>query len=110
MQKIRQYGPAYLLWLFTAGLGIVDLLAAKLPIRIAAVALGANKWTLTAIQNYVLFFMAIGLIVFVYWIEHLYRQKAAAGIRQLLQFFSKVTAYQLGFLVLAYLAIWLIPL
>jgi len=108
MRKIWQFGGLYLLWLMSAALGVADLFVARTLLRAVAVALGADQWSLPAIEKFG--FLALGILwlALVYVCEALYQKDAAVSMGRLVRRFAWVTGIEVGFLVLANVALWLI--
>jgi hypothetical protein len=108
VRKIWQFGGLYLLWLVSAALGVADLLVARTVLGAAAFELGADRWSLPAIEKFG--FLALGIVwlVLVYVCEALYQKDAAVGMGRLVRRFAWVTSIEVGFLVLANVALWLI--
>lgn len=92
---------SYLLWLVTAGLGIVTLLIARTLILETADALGINPWAHGAIDKFGLLILGVVWIILVYAIEAHYRNSAAVSLRKLLRSFLLVTGTQIAFAGLA---------
>lgn len=110
VSKIWQFTGLYILWLISSALGIVDLMALRLVIRTAAVALGANMWTLPAIEKFAFLFLAIVCTAFIFWCEYFYRKALDISMKQLIRVFAQITAIQIGFAVLASALSLLIPI
>jgi len=101
LSKIWRFGGAYILWLITAALGLLDILAARVVVRAVAFQLGADRWSLPAIEKFA--FLALGIVwlVLVYLCEHLYQQDVAISMSRLMRRFARVTGIEVGILVLA---------
>lgn len=108
VRKIWQFGGLYLLWLMSAALGVADLFVARTLLRAMAVALGADQWSLPAIEKFA--FLALGLLwlALVYVCEAVYQRDAAVGMGRLVRRFAWVTGIEVGFLILANVVLWLI--
>ncbi|MGA9349406.1 MAG: hypothetical protein WBW48_11470 [Anaerolineae bacterium] len=108
VRKIWRFGGLYLLWLISAALGVADLLVSRTVLRAVAFALGADRWSLPAIEKFG--FLALGLLwlALVYVCEAIYEKDAAVGMGQLVRRFAWVTGVEVGFLVLANVVLWLI--
>jgi hypothetical protein len=100
-RKIWRYSAPYILWLASAALGVADLLAARAVLRAVAFQLGADRWSLPAIEKFGFLGLGLAWLVLVYLCEALYQKDAAVGMNRLLRRFIRVTAVQVGFLVLA---------
>lgn len=110
VSKIWQFTGLYILWLISSALGVVDLMALRLVVRTGAVALGADMWTLPAIEKFAFLFMAIICTAFIFWCEYFYRKALNIGMKQLMRVFAQVTGIQIGLAVLASVLSLLIPI
>lgn len=110
VNKIWQFTGLYILWLISSALGIVDLMALRLVVRTVAVALGADMWTLPAIEKFSFLFFAVVCTGFIFWCEYFYRKALNMGMKQLIRLFAQITAIQIGFAVLASVLSLLIPI
>jgi hypothetical protein len=108
IRKIWRAGGSYLLWLVSSALGVVDMLVARTVLRAVAFELGADRWSLPAIDKFG--FLALGIVwlVLVYVCEARYQKDAAVGMDRLVRRFAWVTGIEVGFLVLANVALMLI--
>jgi hypothetical protein len=108
VRKIWREGGSYLLWLISAALGVADLLVARTLLRAVAFELGADRWSLPAIDKFG--FVALGIVwlALVYVCEARYQKDAAVGMDRLVRRFAWVTGFEVGFLVLANVALVLI--
>jgi hypothetical protein len=108
LRKIWQVGGYYLLWLISAALGVADMLVARMFLRAVAVELGADEFSLPAVEKFG--FVALGVIwlALVYLCEALYERGAAVGMGRLLRRFAWVTGFEVAFLVLANAALLLL--
>ncbi|MCS7222632.1 MAG: hypothetical protein RML36_15140 [Anaerolineae bacterium] len=106
-RRIWRSGGPYLLWLVSTALGVADLLVARTLLRAVAFRLDADRWTLPTIEKFG--FVALGLawLALVYICEALYQKDAAVSTSRLVRRFAWVTGVQIGFLILANLALWL---
>jgi hypothetical protein len=108
VRKIWRSSGFYILWLFSAGLGMVDILVAWTVLQAVAVKLGASRWSLPAVRNFSIVALGILWLVIIYLCEARYRKDAAVGMGRLARRFAWVTGVEVGFLVLANLALLLI--
>ena len=105
--KMWRFGGFYLLWLVSAGLGVVDTLVAWTVVQAVAIKLGANRWSLPAVRNFSIVALGILWLVLVYVCEARYRKDAAVGMGRLARRFAWVTGIEVGFLALANVALLL---
>lgn len=103
LSKIWRFGGSYILWLISAALGLVDILAFRTVVRVVAFRLGADRWSLPAIDKFVFLGLGIAWLVLIYICEHLYQQDAAIGMSRLVRRFAWVTGIEVGILVLAFI-------
>ena len=107
-RKIRREGGSYLLWLISAALGVADMLVARTVLRAVALKLGADRWSLPAIEKFGILALGIVWLALVYVCEARYQKDAAVGMDRLVRRFAWVTGVEIGFLVLANVVLWLI--
>ncbi|MBV7333412.1 hypothetical protein KFU94_35290 [Chloroflexi bacterium TSY] len=105
----RQLAISYTFWLITCAIGVLNFITLRPAIRSFAVVLGADRWTLPAIERFSIIFMGIGVLVFILWYENRYRTEMRRGFRHLLRLFGRVTGWQLVLLIVS-AAFVLIPL
>jgi len=108
VRKIWQFGGLYLLWLISAALGVADLLVARTLLRAVAFALGADRWSLPAIERFGFLAFGIFWLALVYVCEAIYEKDAAVGMGRLVRRFAWVAGFEVGFLVLANVVLLLI--
>jgi len=108
LSKICRFGGAYTLWLISAALGLADILTVRMVIRGVAFALGADRWSLPAIEKFALLALGILWLVLLYPCEALYRKDAAISMSRLARRFAWVTGIELGILILANAALLLV--
>lgn len=108
VRKIWREGGSYLLWLISATLGVADLLVARTVLRVVALKLGADRWSLPAIEKFGISALGIFWLALVYVCEARYQKDAAVGMDRLVRRFAWVTGFEVGFLVLANVALVLI--
>ena len=108
VRKIWRFGGFYLLWLVSAALGVADLLVARTLLRAVAFELGADPFSLPAIEKFGVLALGLLWLALVYVCEARYRKDAAVGMSRLLWRFAWVTGIEVGFLVLANVALILI--
>jgi hypothetical protein len=108
VRKIWRTGGSYLLWLISAALGVADMLVARTVLRAVALELGADRWSLPAIEKFGILALGIVWLALVYVCEARYEKDAAIGMDRLLRRFAWVTGFEVGFLVLANVALVLI--
>lgn len=103
MHRIWEFGRSYLLWLISAGLGLVDVLAARGMLRGLAVRLGATRWSLPIIDKFTFIALAIIWVVLILLCESYYQKASIVGIGCLMRRFFRVLAVELGCLALVVL-------
>jgi len=108
VRKIWRFGGLYLLWLISAALGVADLFVARTVLRAVAFALGADQWSLPAIEKFGLLALGLLWLALVYVCEDLYQKADAVGMGRLVRRFAWVTGIEVGFLILANVALLLI--
>ncbi len=96
-------GSSYILWLITSALGLFDFYIAWGVLRLVAVRLGADQWTLPLVQRCGMLILAVLWIVLFFWIEAWYRRLAQKNMGGLIRAFAWITGGQVGFLGLAYM-------
>lgn len=108
VRKVWRFGGLYLLWLISAALGVADMLVARIVLRAVAFELGADRWSLSAIEKFG--FLALGIVwlALVYVCEARYQKDAAVGMGRLVRRFAWVMGIEVGFLVLANVVLLLI--
>ncbi len=106
-RKLWRSGGPYLLWLTSAALGAADLLVARTLLRAVAFRMGADRWSLPAIEKFSFVAFGIAWLVLVYLCEALYQRDALMGMDRLMRRFAWVTGVEVGFLVLANVALLL---
>jgi len=99
---------SYILWLITAGTGILTLLVARQLLLEIVYALNVDPWAHGAIDKFGLLIFAMVWIVLTYGTEAYYRNAAEISLRKLLRRFALMTGTQVIFAALALLAITLL--
>ncbi len=108
LRKIWQVGGYYLLWLISTALGVADMLVARVLLRAVAVALGADQFSLPAVEKFGLVTLGVTWLALVYLCESLYERAAGVGMGRLLRRFAWVTGFEVAFLLLANAALLLL--
>ncbi len=97
----------YLLWFVSCALGFLNFAVALTALRLIAIALGADQWSLPAVHRFSLLACVVLMVIFLFWSEARYRQASQIGGLRLLHVFAEVTAGQLLLLLVCYLITFL---
>jgi hypothetical protein len=106
LNELWQSTRSYLLWFISCAIGFINFAVALNTLRFVAVMLGADQWTLPAIERFNLLGLIVILVIFFFWTEARYRKASQKNIGALLRAFAWITGGQ----VLLLLILYVIPL
>ena len=99
--KISHYIFAYLLWLISCGLAVLDAMAIRSTYPILFAFDFSQRYAAQAIGDFSVLLLGIGILLVIVLVEHYYRTAVPTG--QLLARFCLFTLYELGLLALLHL-------
>lgn len=98
----------YLLWFITSALFIICALVARNTLMVFAAAYDMSHSWLSLIGQVGMIILGLTIVVLIFIIEGRYRKAAQSGSKHLFRCFATITACQIGFLFLTWLAILLV--
>ena len=101
MRQILPYLLCYLLWVITAALGFLNLIAARRLLLLILAATLVNPWAIRAVEKFSFVILGIIWLVLVIFSEYYYRDSVPKG--RLWKSFSLIAGIQLLFLFLTHL-------
>jgi len=101
MRQILSYLLCYLLWVITAALGFLNLIAARGLCLVILAAISFNLWAARAVDKFIFIFLGIIWLVLVIFSEYYYRDSVPK--KKLWKSFSLITGIQFLFLFLTHL-------
>ncbi|HEY65065.1 MAG TPA: hypothetical protein G4O02_10900 [Caldilineae bacterium] len=107
MKLTQNYIIGYLLWLLSSALAVLDLIAARATVMRIATVIGLGRWVLGAIDRFGILILGVVGCAFVLFCEYYYREGVAK--RRLWYRFGRVSAVEIGVLILAYIVSLIIP-
>ncbi|MBI3958492.1 MAG: hypothetical protein HY328_06755 [Chloroflexi bacterium] len=106
LKELWQGTRFYVLWFISCAIGFVNFAVALNTLRFLAVIMGADQWSLPAIQRFTLLGLMVLLVIFFFWSEARYRKASYKSAGTLLRTFAWITGGQ----VLLLLILYVIPL
>jgi hypothetical protein len=102
LNELWQSTRSYLLWFISCAIGFVNFAVALNTLRFVAVILGADQWTLPAIERFNLLGLIVILVIFFFWTEARYRKASQKSAYALLRSFTWITGGQALLLLILY--------
>ena len=98
----------YLLWFLTSALFIICALVARNTLMLFIGAYDASRRWSSVVGQVGMIVFGLAVVVLIFIVEGRYRKAAQSGSKHLFRCFAIVSAWQIGFLFLTWLLIWLV--
>jgi len=109
MNQFTRYLLAYLLWIVSLALGVLIAITIRAAYQLAMAVTSTDRYVFRAVDNFSIVFLGLLLIGLLVFTESYYRTGVEKG--KLLRRFGRLTAIQVGILVLMYVVTgWLATL